>query len=425
MATIRPFRGLRFAGVAGDLSNLVAPPYDVISPQARAALAEQSQYNIVGVTLPESNDGDRSKYIKYLRSAALLEEWRTSGALELDSEPRYCRYSQEFVVPGTDRAVVRTKLLATIKVEPYCNGVVLPHEQTFPKHKEDRMRILEATRSHVECIFGLFEDQDRSLHDLIASSPAATLAQLDSGGVSHKLERFDDPAVCERITEAMASRKVWIADGHHRYETALEFRERLGEQKDLIPEDFMLMALCSISDPGLVILPTHRILKSMQCTADELRAKLAEHFEIQEVPSAKVLCRIGEIAQGGGRALGVLLPGEAGLVATVRDLDRIVEQQSGTGSVKLKRLDVSILHSFVFERLLGLKGHDFFGYTRDEAEALASVRNGAPAAFLMNPPTVDDMRAVAECGDFMPQKSTYYFPKLLSGLVLWSLKDFA
>ena len=159
--------------------------------------------------------------------------------------------------------------------------------------------------------------------------------------------------------------------------------------------------------------------------AVDRRAKPAEDFGIGAGRGAKVLFRIGEIAQGGGRALGVALPGEAGLVATVRDLGRIVEQQPGTGSVKLKRLDVSILHSFVFERLLGLKGHDFFGYTRKEEEALTSVRDGSPAAFLMNPPTVDDMRAVAERGDFMPQKSTYYFPKLLSGLVLWSLKDFA
>ena len=423
MATVRPFRGLRFDGAAGALQDIVAPPYDVISPEQREALAARSPYNVVRLTLPEQEPDDRSKFVKYTRSAARLEEWRREGSVRLEDRPAFYRYTQTFEVPGATQVCTRTKLVTTIKVEPYSKGVVLPHEQTFPKHKEDRMRILEATRSHLECIFGLFEDDDRTIHSLIATAPATRIADFVTceDGIHHVLERIDDPAVGFAISTAIAEKKVWIADGHHRYETALAFRERLGEKDALIAEDFMMMALCSISDPGLVLLPTHRILKSMPVNATELESRLQQHFKIEQCANIDL---VRTIAKTSGRAFGVALPGGQGLVARFEDVDRLAAQVEGEGGLELKRLDVSILHGFIFAKLLGLSGHDFFGYTRSEQEALDAVEHGSPAAFLMNPPTVQDMRDVAAAGDFMPQKSTYYYPKLLSGLVMWSLKDF-
>ncbi|MCH7944676.1 MAG: DUF1015 domain-containing protein [Armatimonadetes bacterium] len=422
MATIRPFRGLRYTG-ADDLTNVVAPPYDVISEEARAALAQKSPHNVVHVTLPEQTPQDRSKFIRYARSAACLAEWRREGVLELERSPSYYRYAQTFAVPGTGAACTRTKLIATIKVEPYANGAVLPHERTFPKHRQDRLRILEATRSHVECILGLFEDEDGTLHGLIADAPASRVADVSTDdGVRHAVDLIDDPAACAEITGAMADRKVWIADGHHRYETALEFRESLGEQDGPVAEDFMLMALCSISDPGLVLLPTHRILKRSPVDSAGMKELLTKDFRVSEAPNSELA---GRIERSGSRAFGVALPCGTGLVAEFDDVDLLARQVGGEGGMTVKRLDVSILHGFVFAKLLGLSGPDFFGHTRDVQEAVKAVEDGAPAAFLMNPPTVADMRAVAACGDFMPQKSTYYYPKLLSGLVLWSLKDFA
>lgn len=421
MATIRPFRGLRYSGAAGELSDIVAPPYDVISPEQREALAAKSEFNIVGVTLPEHEPEDRNKFVKYARSAARIEEWKRDGTLALEDKPSYYRYTQSFEVPGTGQKFSRTKLISTIKVEPYSNNVILPHEQTFPRHKEDRMRILEATMSHVECTFGLFEDDDKSVHDLTASSAGDTVAELDVDGICHVVDRIDDPAACDAITQALADKKVWIADGHHRYETALAFREKKGEVGGLIAEDFMMMALCSVSDPGLVLLPTHRILKKMPVSAAELRRKMEEHFIVSDAPNAELMRRIEGVD---GRAFGIALPGGSGLVAQFEDVERLACLVEGDGGMDLKRLDVSILHGFVFTKLLGLTGHDFFGYTRKEREAVDAVEDGAPAAFLMNPPSVCDMRTVANSGDFMPQKSTYYYPKLLSGLVLWSLKDF-
>ncbi len=423
MATVRPFRGLRFDGAAGALSDIVAPPYDVISAQQRESFAARSPFNVVRLTLPEQEVDDRSKYIKYARSAARLEEWRREGALKVEDSPAYYRYTQTFDVPGTGQVLSRTKLVTTIKIEPYLNGVVLPHEQTFPKHKEDRLRILEATRSHLECIFGLFEDNDQAIHAMIASAPGTSVSDITTpdDGIRHVLDRIDDLTTCDSITRAIADKKVWIADGHHRYETALAFREQLGPRSGEVAEDFMMMALCSISDPGLVLLPTHRVLKTLPIEPCELERRLSDHFAVEHIRNKDIMAAISNAK---GRAIGIALPGGNGLVAQFYDVEKLASQVEGDGGMELKRLDVSILHGFVFPKLLGLTGHDFFGYTRIEQEALDSVENGSPAAFLMNPPTVQDMRIVATAGDFMPQKSTYYYPKLLSGLVIWSLKDF-
>ncbi len=429
MATIRPFKGLRFVPSSGhNLADIVAPPYDVISAEERSAFAGQDPYNVVRLTLPEQEPDDRSKYIKYARSASRLEEWRREGVLQPEPNASFYRYTQTFLVPGSAVSFTRTCLVTTIKVEPYSKNVILPHEQTFPKHKEDRLRILEATRSHLECIFGLYEDVDRFLHQLVVSAPATQIAQLttDEDGICHVLERIDDLPALTALVGAMASKKVWIADGHHRYETALGYRESLGDKLNLIPEDFMMMALCSISDPGLVLLPTHRILKRMPVDGEGLKTLLQEHFRVTRVPNANLMETIEKVGtKTPRRAFGVALPGGYGLVAEIDDIHSLVDQLEGTGGLELKSLDVSILHGFIFAKLLGLTGLDFFGYTRIAQEALDAVADGSsPAAFLMNPPTVDNMKAIGANGEFMPQKSTYYYPKLLSGLVMWSLKDF-
>jgi len=425
MATVRPFHGLRFNGTAGRLEDLVAPPYDVLSPTERQDFAAKNPHNIVHLTLPEQRDDDRSKYIKYARSAAQLEEWRRDGSMATDEKPSFYRYSQTFLIEG-GLSFTRTSLIVLLKVEPYEKGVVLPHEQTFPKHKEDRLRLLEATRSHLECIFGLYEDDDNSVHKLVAGASGQRIGDLTTpeDGIHQTLDRIDDPATTESIVRALSDKRLWIADGHHRYETALAFREAQRERDGLIPEDFMMMAVDSMTDPGLVLLPTHRILKSLPVSAEELRAKIAVHFEVTEAANSALMGRIEAESNVGKMAFGIALPGGNGFIASTTDVGAITDQIEGPSSPMLKALDVSVLHGFIFARLLGLTGLDFFGYTRIEEEAVHAVEQGSPASFLMNPPTVEDMRLIALNGEKMPQKSTYYYPKLLSGLVIWSLKDF-
>lgn len=423
MATTRAFRGLRYSEAAGVLKDLVAPPYDVISDSQRAELAARSPYNVVHLTLPESREDDRSKFVKYARSAAAIADWRRSGILRLEDKPALYRYTQQFTTPGSEHVFERTKVMTLLKVEPYENGVVLPHEQTFPKHKEDRLRILEATRAHLECIYGLFEDPGRSVHDLVTSAPASISIEVDAEGVKNKLEVVQSADAIEAITRALADKKVWIADGHHRYETAVHFRSLQGEKSGLIPEDFMMMALSSMSDPGLVILPTHRIVQRMPVSKGELETLLRTRFHLKPMPNGQLLEDISQCDPSETRAIGVALPGGLGFVCYLDRPEDVLKWIPGNESDRLKMLDVSILHRVIFEQLLGLTGNDFFSYTRDPQEALDSVKNGAGAAFLMNPPTVDDMREIALGQEKMPQKSTYYYPKLLSGLVIWCLSD--
>jgi uncharacterized protein (DUF1015 family) len=193
MATVAPFVAMRFSESAGDLKNLTAPPYDVLSPTQRNQYAEKSPYNTVWVTLPERLDDDRSQFVRYARSAARLSEWKKEGILKTETEPSIYRYTQNFVHPVTGQKLTRQQIICLIKVEPYENGMVLPHEQTFPKHKEDRLRLLEATRTHLECIYGLYQDAEKKVSEALNIAPFANIASVETNdGVRHQLERCSD-----------------------------------------------------------------------------------------------------------------------------------------------------------------------------------------------------------------------------------------
>ncbi|CAN5475919.1 DUF1015 domain-containing protein [soil metagenome] len=422
MAVIRPFKGLRYSKEAGRLESLTAPPYDVLTPAQRDEYAVRNRHNVVYLTLPEHEPDDRSKYIKYARSAARLAEWRREGDLVLENAPAIYRYTQTFSLPRIGEVFTRTSIIALIKVEPYANSVVLPHEETFPKHKEDRLRILEATRAHLECIFGLYEDPNGEVLKLIQNAPHGPCAEtVSDDGVKQLVEPIEDPAAVAALVNALSDKKVWIADGHHRYETAVAFREAKGEQSDLIPEDFMMMALSSMSDPGLLLLPTHRVLNVMPLGRQAALQKLSEVFNITEVHSSRLMELLNHATE---RTLAVAFEGGLGYVLTPRSEADLMAMIDGKESEALRSLDVTVLHRVILEKLLGIHGLDNITYTRDYHEAIKMADEGAAAAFLMSPPSVDDMKVIALGGEKMPQKSTYYFPKILSGLVIWSLNDF-
>jgi uncharacterized protein (DUF1015 family) len=423
MAEIQPFRGLRFSADAGSLERLIAPPYDVINENQRASFAGQSPHNVVHLTLPEQKEDDRSKFVKYARSAALLAEWRNEKALVPESEPAFYRYTQTFRIPYlSPEPFSRTSLIALIKTEPYEKGVVLPHEQTFPKHKEDRLRILEATRAHLECIFGLFEDPDGSIHQALGSAPAkAKLSVNTEDGVEQVLEPVTDRHVIESLQSLLQDKKIWIADGHHRYETACNFRAAIGEREGRVAEDYLMIALASMSDPGLVLLPTHRVVSSLPYGTEEVISRLEGVFDLQAMHATRVW---DALRKEKGQVFGLIAPGGLGFLLRAHDQSTVKNLVGDDGSEALLALDVSVLHRVILETILEVKGLGDIQYTRDAGEAEAWVDSGAAVGFLMNPPTVDDMRTIALAGEKMPQKSTYYYPKIYSGLVLWSLNDF-
>jgi len=418
MAKIRPLRAQRFAPHVGELAHLVAPPYDVISSSGRENLGSQNPYNTVWLTIPEAEEGDRSQFVKYGRSSARLSAWREEGALVLDDKPNYYRYRQTFVDPVSGDRLTREALITLLKVEPYSKGVVLPHEQTFPKHREDRLRLLEATRTHLECIYGLYESAGSVLDDIDFEVVAEVTTD---DGIVHELAKTDDHSALDAITAAFEDKQLWIADGHHRYETAVAFREAMGEHQWEIAEDFMMIALSSMDDPGLILLPTHRIVDNFPVPADQVEEKLTSRFLTKAVPNTALA---EELAKSTATAFGVALAGGAGIIATLAHPEDALDWIEGDGSDLLKMLDVTILHEAILKDLFGIVGMDKIGYTRDAQEAIDAAENGTnTVSFLMNPPSVSEMRQIALGGEKMPQKSTYYYPKLLSGLVFWSMSD--
>jgi uncharacterized protein (DUF1015 family) len=425
MAEIRPFRGLRFTAESGSLTSLTAPPYDVMTPAERNGYAARNPYNIVHLTLPEGKVDDRSKFVKYARASALLSEWRRDGKFVPEATPSFYRYTQKYEIGSSHTPYERTSLICLIKVDPFDKGTVLPHEHTFPGHKEDRLRLLEATRTHLESIFGLFEDPTGSIYRKIVEAPSGPAVEGNADGMKQILEPITDPAVVADLVNEFASKRIWIADGHHRYETSLMFRQALGDRDRPVPEDYMVIALASIADPGLILMPTHRIVASLKdANVDDLAAKLSADFEVERCHSSRLLPKLLDAEANGTHGFGVAQEGGHGLWLTARNIDALAASIPDGGSERLRKLDSTILHKVIFERLLGLSPTTHVEFTRDAARAITSTNEGQGVSFMMAPPSIDDMKAIAMGGERMPQKSTYYYPKIWSGFVSWGLEDF-
>ncbi len=405
MAIIRAFRATRFARL---IPEVVAPPYDVIDEGLRAELASRNPYNIVHLTLPTGNDD------RYTNAAQTLQRWLADGVLREDSPPAIYRYIQQFYDPLTHTERTRTGYFVLLHTEPYEKGVVLPHEHTFPGVKEDRFRLLQATRTHMETIFGLFEDTP-AFQEAIADMLWEPLAQVEGDnlpeGNFHKLERITNPVEVVRFERAFEHARVWIADGHHRYETALRYGQTYGSEGS--PERFLPILLVPMDDPGLVILPTHRILnETPPGSPDEWRARLGGEFDLTPIEPETIVM---QMAQHNGEAIGFVWNGGAWLIRpkaypTVEGLPNALTQ-----------LDSWVLHERVMPAL-GYKDPTKT-YTRSAEEAVEAVRSDrAQAAFLLNPPPLRALQQIASAGGKMPHKSTYFHPKVLSGLILWQVK---
>ncbi|MDW8105929.1 MAG: DUF1015 domain-containing protein [Armatimonadota bacterium] len=405
MATVRAFCATRFARL---IPEVVAPPYDVIGESQRAELAARNPYNIVHLTLPEGGEE------RYERAARLLSYWLREGILRQDPEPAIYRYTQRFTDPLTQTQRTRTGYFVLLYTEPYEAGIVLPHEHTFPGVKEDRFRLLQATRTHLEAIFGLFENTP-TFQEAVSSILWEPIAHLEGDelpeGIAHTLERTTDLVAVSRIERAFEGARVWIADGHHRYETALRFGQTYGT--DGSPERFLPILLVPLDDPGLVILPTHRVLGELPPgTPEQWQTRLSSEFEIAPTTHERVL---SEMARAEGTAVGFVWREGAWLIRP-----KAYPPVAGLPEA-LTRFDAWVLH----ERILPALGYHepSKSYTRSAEEAIHKVRSGtAAAAFLLNPPPLSTLQQVASAGAKMPHKSTYFYPKVLSGLIMWQVE---
>jgi len=431
MVDILPFRGVRYDPTAagGDLSDLVAPPYDVISPAEQAALYEKNPSNVVRLILGREDD-------KYAQAARLFREWIASGVLKADDEPALYVYHQTFDDPATGKPVPeRMGLICLLKLEDYSTGRVLPHEKTLTGPKTDRLELLRATEAQFESIYGLYSDPDQSVQSFLREydDRETVIERVDNLiGSSHRIERLTDASAHAVLRDLLADTPVFIADGHHRYETALNYcREVRRAQPDVsedapIAADYILITLTAFEDEGLLVLPTHRLVRNVP--PEKIAAlpdALAARFTLSNSSPDAVEAEIAAQSEAGKVAFGIVLPpGQVQLAV----LNASAVEAADPGSPAVKRLPVTLLGSLILDQCLGIDADavaagDHVSYTRDFAEALAAVERGeAQAAFLLGRPTVQEIKDVSLAGDVMPQKSTFFYPKLLSGLVLRDLK---
>jgi len=413
MADVQPLRALHYdPSVVGPLADVVAPPYDVIDAGQRAALIARSPFNVVAIDLPQ---GDPDPYAA---AHELFESWQLQGALVRDGEPALWAHTQDYTGPG-GQTLTRRGFFCRVRIEEYGPGRVRPHERTHPGPKEDRLRLTRATRANVSPIFSLYSDPSHAAWDALAPATGETPwgEIADSDGTVHRLWRVADPAAIAAVQAATRDAELLIADGHHRYETMQAYAQEVGGEGD---HRYILMCLVALEDPGLTVFPTHRMVRGMD---DEHRAALAQalqrDFSLGEVP----IEQLAPPAGGGPLQLGYIDDrDERSYRLTLKDQAIADAALSGHGEA-YRRLDTGVLEALLLKGALGLSDDDishFNGlfYARDAAEAVAMVRSGEyQAAFLMRPTPVAEVRDVAAAGENMPPKSTYFFPKLLTGLL--------
>lgn len=424
MAVLRPFLGLRYQDAAGTLDQLIAPPYDVLTPAEREDFAARSPRNVVHLTLPEASADDRSKYIRYARSAARLAEWRREGVVAKDAAPAFYLLTQRYPMPHYGENFVRTSVVALLKLQPYGSGI-RPHEKIAIRAREDRLRLLEATRTHLEPILGILEDANGSFAETLRTAPTGTAVEARTeDGVEHRLAPIEDEATIQALIAQAAGGDITIADGHVRYEAALAFREGLGERTGEVPEDYVLAALVSRQDKGLAILPTHRIVPRLPMGTEDAIEKLGELFELEPHHSTRLYHGLGKARSEGRTVLAVAFEGGRGYILHPRDLEALRAGMDGEASELYRAQDVTLLHRIVFDRLLAPIAPDSISYTHDHLEAIRAADQGAAASFLLNPISVDSATAIAKGGERLPAKTSHFFPKVPSGLLLWSLNDY-
>lgn len=431
MAEVRPLRGIRYVSEkVGDIAQVVTPPYDVITKEAQASYYARNPYNVIRLELGQATAEDSVLNNVYSRAAATLSEWRVQHMLQEEATPCYYVYQQTFTYES--QQYTRTSLIARVRLEPWEANVVLPHEHTLAKAKDDRLKLLRACAANFSPIMSLYDDPQGRIRRLLASYAEHAAVQFtDEAGEEHRLHALRDEQQIASIQDFFTERQLYIADGHHRYETALAYRQEILEQrKELHAEDaanFVLMALIDVDDPGMLVLPTHRILFALDSgTLDTLtEASFARYFTLQSLSSLAGDTLVQRMTEAGlEQPALVFATGKQTLLLVLNEQGKQRMQES-RHSEAWNSLDVAVAQQLVMEDILGLSAEDMTAgthvhYTRDPQQALQAISSGeAQAAVLLNATRVRQIRDVAQADDHrMPQKSTYFYPKLITGLVI-------
>lgn len=453
MAHIAPFRALRYDPAKVSLSQVATQPYDKITPELQERYYAASPYNLVRIILGKQEPADHGRDNRYTRAAAFFADWRRQGIFLQDPQPAIYFYVQRFAIPGGNVEVERRGFIALCRIEDYSAGVVFRHEQTLAKPKADRLELLRATRAHFGQLFMLYSDPAGEIAGLLASGSEPDMETGDAYGVLHRVWKVADPSLLDLVRGKMRDKKLIIADGHHRYETALSYRDerrstgalnsaggaprersagaipvRLGEPEGA-PYELAMMTFINMDDPGVVILPTHRVVHGLASFSPEaFRDRAGAYFSVEEVDPSIDEVRANGILRQAGRSGTALLAVTAGR-AFLLDRPKPTASNIFAGlSLRQQALDVVQLHRCVLEGALeiseqAIREQQNLTYVRNAGDALAEVRSGkANVTFLMNPVRMQQVRDIAFAGEVLPQKSTDFFPKLLSGLTIYALE---
>jgi len=447
MAIISPFRAWRYDPERVPVQLAVTQPYDKITPAMQERYYQASPYNlariILGKRLPPDGDAENV----YTRAAAYFRDWRQTGVLRRDPEPSIYLYSQTFRLPGDvpinvpgsvpvgQASAERRGFIALGRIEEYSAGVVFRHEQTLAKPKADRLDLLRATRAHFGQIFVLYSGAGKV--DALLDSAAARNSDIevtDEYDVVHRVWKISDPSVIASVQEQMRDRKLIIADGHHRYETALAYRNERRAEADTgtglpVPYDSAMMTFVDMSRPGMVILPTHRLVFGLRSfSAAQFQAEARKYFDLEEVDAGIDAARAIAILRQAGHAGTALLAVAAERAFLLHTPNAMGARFFGKVSLRQQALDVVQLHKCLLEGVLkiseeAIRNQEKVSYCREAADALLQVRSGkVQVAFLMNPVRMEQVRDIAFAGEVLPQKSTDFYPKLLSGLTIYALE---
>jgi uncharacterized protein (DUF1015 family) len=410
MAEIEPLRALRYDPErTGGLQDVVAPPYDVIDAEQRIELEARSPFNIVRVDLPQGGED------RYERAAAQWDAWRSHGVVVQDEQPALWTLSQEYTGPD-GRQRTRRGFFARVLVEEYGPGRIRPHERTHPGPKEDRLRLTRATRANLSPIFSLYSDPEGTVWNAIKDGQAWA-ETVDDDGTVNRLARVQDSAAIETVKQALAGTELLIADGHHRYETARVYAEEIGGDG---PQRYVLMCMVALQDPGLTVFPTHRLVRGLRPERyAALATALQRDFDIAELSATSELApESGDTVRMGYIDSHFRQP----FMLTLKD-PAIADAALADHAEPYRRLDTAVLEALILKGALEMTDEDIdelngLGYARDFEQALDQINTGTyDAAFFMAPTPIERVHEVAAAGESMPPKSTYFFPKVITGLV--------
>ncbi len=432
MAVIIPFRGLRYnPDKVGDINDVVTPPYDVIDPQGQEMFYEKNPYNVIRLELGKKFPDDNDKSNRYTRAADTLQQWINEAVMVNDAKPSLYLYEQEFEARGEKK--IRSGFIGGVKSEDYSKGDVLPHEETLPKHKADRLELMLTTEANFSPIFGLYADKEHAIEDLLNKAKGdrkPDAEAVDSNGVINRLWAISDEKTLAAVVDLMQNKKIFIADGHHRYETSVNFgREMAARGKEGF--NYLMVALVNLYNEGLVVFPTHRLVNNVaNLNVTKLLDDLKEDFEVQQLPGVGLNDFIIQLEQAGEKNPSFGLYTQEGnfYLITLKNRAALESLDLPGRSLAWKNLDVSILHTLILEKQLDIGSQQRadesnLKYVREDDAAKAFVDSKEfQLAFYMNSTKVEEVTEIATGGEKMPQKSTFFYPKVITGMVLNNYK---